>query len=173
MPKRIRTVRAFATAISAMVIMTCCCLGFAQTASVNVPAQINIVAGIGITNTSPLNFGSAIPYSGGVITLSPAGTASATGNIVLVGTASPATFYIVGLPLSSYQIILPSSVALLGPNNKSMNLSLGSQSISGGSTSRSLSSTGEDNFNLGGSLTVATAQQAGAYVGTIPVTVSY
>jgi hypothetical protein len=122
-----------------------------------------------------LNFGAFYQgTSGGSIIISPTGSRSATGDVVLVNlgfTVSPALFEVEGLPGTIVSILNGPDVTLHGSNGGSMTLHVGSTSpsspfiINTNPPSRTV-------VNVGGTLTVGTPalNPPGSYSGTFDIT---
>ncbi|RTY69546.1 DUF4402 domain-containing protein [Flavobacterium sp. LB2P53] len=151
------------------------------------PATVNsanttttIVAPIGITTTTALNFGSFATLStGGTLVMTPAAVRSSTGGVKLTsatGSPAAAAFAVSGEGAYAYTITLPTSALELttvatGTGLKTMSVASFVSSIG---TSGTLVS-GSQAFTVGATLTVGLAQAVGTYVnsGGFAVTVNY
>ncbi|NLT02956.1 MAG: DUF4402 domain-containing protein [Bacteroidales bacterium] len=157
-------------------------------------AKANVVNALTLaTNTAggefggaSLNFGSITPgNTGGSVTMAPTsgtdvGTRTADGTVDLIGDdASCALYTVTGTAGSAYTVTLPSSdVTLTGPTGGTgtSTMTLNTFSINVDGTDAATTGTltgGSSNFAVGGKLTVASDQIAGAYAGTFNVTVAY
>lgn len=158
-------------------------------------AKANVVNALKlVTNTGggefgggSLNFGSITPgNTGGSVTMAPTsgtdfGTRTAQGTVDLIGTdASCALYTVTGTAGSVYTVTLPSTdddVTLTGPagaGTNTMTLNTFSINVDGNAAATgTLNAGGTSNFAVGGKLTVASDQNAGAYAGTFNVTVAY
>lgn len=140
--------------------------------SASAPASAVIVAPISVTNTneSSLSFGQiAADAAPGTVSVDAGGNlSSSTPNLVIDGsTGSAATFAVEGAPNLAYSTDIPTPISLTGPGT-AMSASV---SKSGGATN--LDASGDDSFSVVGTLTVGADQAAGAYSGTVNVTVQY
>ena len=143
----------------------------AATASASADAQILSALSVARTGGS-LNFGSvAESGSGGTVTVSPLAAKSCTPGLLCTGTATVPTFRITGALSAPVTVAFAlNTIVLNGPSGATMNVDLVS---SVGNATVLDSVTGLKDFTVGGQLTVAAAQAAGAYTGTMNVTVLY
>ncbi|MHC4984433.1 MAG: DUF4402 domain-containing protein [Planctomycetota bacterium] len=119
----------------------------AWAASANSNADAEVVAPIGISNTTGMNFGRVSPTGvAGTVVLDTAGSRTAT-NVDLLsgGTVAAAAFAVTGGATLTHD--------------------------AGGAPA--LDGTGNDSFNVGATLNVGAAQAAGSYTGTFSVTADY
>jgi len=129
-----------------------------------------------MTRTNNLRFGALIPsILGGTVTVSPTGTRSATGTLILLtSTSTPfsaASFTMVGQPSLSYSIVLPTSVTLTrqgGSDTLLLNNFTSNPSATG-----TLSASGTGTLLIGGSIAIPASQAAGYYLGSFTVTLTY
>lgn len=151
------------------------------------PASVNsanttttIVAPIGITTTTALNFGSFATLStGGTLTLAPGGARSSTGGVKLTtitGSPTAAAFAVSGEGAYAYTITLPTTAlelttAATGAGLKTMSVGTFVSSIGTAGTLVA----GAQPFTVGATLTVGSAQTVGTYInaGGFTVTVNY
>jgi hypothetical protein len=157
----------------ALVILGFTATSFAQsTASANAAAKI--LAGIGLTKTVDLNFGTMTsPSAATTVTLSPTGVRTDGGNINLLTTApiaAAASYNVTGDLNANYAITLPASTTIISGGN-SMTVNTFTSSKAGNVSV--LSGTGTDTFTVGATLILGNAQPAGDYTGTYNVTVAY
>ncbi len=165
----------------------------AEGTTLQTDAKANVVNALTlVTNTgggefggASLNFGSITPgNTGGSVTMAPTsgtnvGTRTADGTVDLIGTdASCALYTVTGTAGSVYTVTLPSTdVTLTGPGGAGTNtMTLNTFTINVDGTAAATTGTltaGTSNFAVGGKLTVASNQNAGAYAGTFNVTVAY
>jgi hypothetical protein len=143
----------------------------AATASASADAVILAPLSVSLQSGS-LNFGNvAESGSGGTVTLSTAAVKSCTVGLLCTGSATVPTFHILGAPGASVTVAFAlNTIPLTGPSSATMNVDLTS---SVGNTTTLDGTTGVRDFTVGGQLTVAAAQTAGAYTGTMNVTVLY
>lgn len=143
--------------------------GHAASATGN--ATATVIAPIAIANTADLAFGKFAASTGGTVVMSPAGTRTATGAVVLstVTPGTAASFNVTGDNNATYAITLPGTASITsGVNTMSVGTFTSTPSATG-----TLSAAGAQTVTVGGTLTVASAQVAGAYTGTFSVTVEY
>jgi hypothetical protein len=156
----------------ALVILGFTATTFAQsTASANASAKI--LAGITLTKTVDLNFGTmTVPTAPTTVTISPLGVLTDGGNITLlsqVPIAAVASYDVTGDNNATYAITLPVSTTIVsGGNNMTVN-----NFTSSGGLNHILNGSGLETFTVGATLNLLAAQAAGAYIGTYNVTVTY
>ncbi len=157
-------------------------------------AKANVVNALSVeTNTAggdfggaSLNFGSVTPgNTGGTVVLAPTGadevgTRSTTGTVDLIGTdASCAMYTVTGTSGSHYTVTLPTSDVTLtgvggaGTNTMTLNAFKINLDDVADAVTGTLTAAGVSKFTVGGTLSVAANQNAGAYTGTFPVIVAY
>lgn len=143
----------------------------AYAASATGNATATVIAPIAIANTADLAFGKFAASTGGTVVMDPAGARTATGAVVL-STVTPggaASFDVTGDNNATYAITLPGTASITsGVNTMSVGTFTSTPSATG-----TLSAAGAQTVTVGGTLTVASAQVAGAYTGTFSVTVEY
>jgi hypothetical protein len=146
-------------------VMVGLAVGLATAASADPQALV-------ISQTGSLKFGSivvsAVP---GTVSVAPTGERLASGGVLLgnSGGSSPASFSVSGEPNTSYQIVLPASALLTGPDQ---NMTFDSFTTSTAGTG-SLNAGGAQVISVGATLHVNANQGRGSYAGLLPVTVSY
>lgn len=144
-----------------------------NTATATGTANATVVAPLQITHNSgaALSFGMFTAGTGGTVTVSQAGAASITGDIGLVtgGTVSADAFTISGGPSRTFTLSASTGNFVTSSVSATAKMPL-AVSIP---TSGTLSAAGTFALNVGGTLTVAANQAAGAYTGTYTVTVTY
>jgi spore coat protein U-like protein len=150
-----------------------------QTGSATANATATIVQAISITNLTDLRFGKIVadPTAAGEVAIQTDGTRTiAAGNVALVNIQGndhqAASFKTSGLPGATYYLVLPDngSVELTGPSGSTP------MTIEGfvHSATKTLDdATGEETFNVGGTLKVGANQAPGQYTGTFTVTAAY
>jgi len=143
----------------------------AWAASANSNADAEIVAPIGISNTTGMNFGRVAPTAvAGTVVLDTASSRTPTNvDLLTGGTVSAATFAVTGDASETYSITLPASATITSGAN---NMTVDSFTHDAGG-SPALDGTGNDSFNVGATLNVGANQAAGSYTGTFAVTVDY
>lgn len=131
-----------------------------------------VLAVIGISATQNLQFGRFAAATGGTVAVSPNGTRTAGGGVILAGGSyAQAAFTVTGIATSNYSISLPANgaVALTGPGtNMAIN-----NFVSSPSTSGTLDALGQQTLNVGATLTVNANQTNGNYSGSFDVIVNY
>jgi hypothetical protein len=148
-------------------------------ASDTATATATVIAPITITKTFDLAFGKFAPGVGGSVTVSNSGARTATGAILSAVGSTPtaAQFNVVGDALATYSIaIAPDATIVSGANSMALAVTsdlTGANVTTGNVTAGTLSALGAQTIFIGGSLTVNSAQVAGAYTGNIVVTVEY
>ncbi len=144
---------------------------FAQNAVATAPVNAAIVSPITITHTgtTKLEFGNiASPSSATDIVVSNAGIRTAVAGVTVPGTtSSAAAFEINAASGYNYSITIP-AIVLTG-TGANMGIVFTQDRLS---TANSGSGIGQA-LNVGGTLTVGAGQTAGAYTGTVEVTVAY
>lgn len=144
-------------------------------ASATSDADATVVAPIAIANNVGLNFGKFAASTGGTVVMSAASasTRTVTGAVVpLTGTAGTAAqFTVTGDSGATYAVTLPSGTATLTRVS-------GTETMTAGTWTKSLAGAGtltggSEVFYVGATLTVDSAQVAGAYTGTFSVAVEY
>jgi hypothetical protein len=147
--------------------------------SASASATANVIVPIAITKSTDLSFGKFAGGSGGTISLSTAGVISKTGVNATSGTPTVATFAITGEPSAAFTIDTTTGTSTTLSANAgadTMALTLITDTTAGGSsnpTTANLSAGGTATLYVGGTLTVAAAQNAGSYTGTVAVAVAY
>jgi hypothetical protein len=128
-----------------------------------------------IVATANLSFGAFLSGSGGTVIVSPDGSRSKTGSVLLLSQGSgvaAAQFSISGTADASYAISLPgdNSVTLADGNLHTLAVNGFTSSPSG---SGRLSGGGTQWLGVGATLVVGSGQAAGSYTGSFSVTVNY
>lgn len=148
---------------------------FASAASAATSATANasaeVLTTLTLASTSALNFGQIAANTGGSVTVNADATISSTGSLISTGTRTPAAFTVTGTPNANVVLTLPTSATLTRSGGTETMAIGGFNSNPGGAFQ--LGSTGSANFAVGGTLTVASNQLAGAYNGTFSVSVEY
>lgn len=144
----------------------------AQAATADADAKATILAALTVTKVTDLDFGTIAVNGGGSVTVTNAGVRAATtgGTVSAAGVAAAASFAIVGSPGSNILIAVPASVVL---NHATTSDTMSASLTTNASTASHALVGGAETFNVGGTLTVAAGQVAGAYTGQFTVTVNY
>jgi hypothetical protein len=150
----------------------------AQQSVVTAQAVAEVIEALTATETSQLNFGKFTPeVQGGQITVSPEGTRSKSGSIILSGAiANSGIFHVTGAPRATFTIQLPSSVALKNQNSeKTMMVNNWISTPQQGSGTGLLANNGEQYIYIGATLQVGdiVANPVGIYTGTYNLTFAY
>lgn len=153
---------------------------FATTASAatsaTATATAEILQSLTVTANSALDFGQIAANTGGTVTVKADSTVSQTGSVVWTGTRVPAGFTVTGTKGASVVVTLPSVPATLylGGNTASPNKMTLDQFTTNPIGAFQLdATTGAAQFDVGGRLSVGSAQTAGLYSGTFAVSVEY
>lgn len=142
-------------------------------ATVAANGTATVVADMGITKNADLRFGKFSAGTGGTVVMATAGSRSKTGAVVLsaLDAGGAASFAVTGDSTATYAITLPSTAVTITHTNTTTTMSVGTF-ISNPSGTGALTA-GAQTLLVGGTLTVASAQLAGAYTGSFNVTVDY
>lgn len=146
----------------------------AQTANTDVFA--NIVNPISILETRNLHFGTLSVSTPGTCVVTPAGTRTQTGGVVLTSitpSATSAAYTVTGSANLTYSITLPSSNITVTRNGGTETMTINTFTSSKAGNAGILSGTATDNFTVGATLNVIAGQVAGLYQGSFNVTVAY
>lgn len=150
-------------------------LGFASAASAatdTAQAQAQILAALSVTQVTDMNFGAiANNGAGGTADLDAAdGSLNCSVGLVCAASGARATFHVDGANNQPVAIsFTDSNIDLIGPaGSDPMPLALASEFATA-----NLNGTGDLDFGVGGTLTVAADQDAGTYVGQLEVEVLY
>lgn len=147
-------------------------------ATVSGQAFAEVISALTATETSQLNFGRFSPeVQGGEVVVSPDGSRSAKGSVILSGgVANASIFYITGAPEASFSIQLPKEPAVLTHQNstKTMVVTNWVSSPLPGSTAGILIN-GQQYVHLGASLIVGSLidNPVGLYSGVFSLTFAY
>ncbi|MDZ4203814.1 MAG: DUF4402 domain-containing protein [Bacteroidales bacterium] len=149
-------------------------------AQATISAQVfaEIIEALTANETEQLNFGRFSPETnGGNIIISPNGTRSAQGSVILAsGLHSPGRFSVTGVPNAAFIIQLPGSPAMLlhQGSNKTM-LVEGWVSDPPAGSEGNLQPNGSQLISIGATLTVGPVEQnpVGLYAGTFQLTFAY
>jgi hypothetical protein len=144
-------------------------------------ATAEILTTLTVTADADLRFGQIAANTGGTVVVGANGNVSSTGTLVSTGVRGPAAFTVTGTKDTAVTLTLPATtsdltyqgswnVAVQGPLPK-MTLSAFTSQWNGGNTLDAV--TGKADFNVGGTLAVATNQTPGLYKGTFSVSVEY
>ena len=140
-------------------------------------ATATIVKAISIDKVTDLQFGKIIaaPTAGQVAIQTDGSRTIVAGNVVLFNQGSDeqaASFKTIGSPGAAYYLVLPAdgSVSLTGPSGSDPMTIEGFVHSATGTLD---AATGEEIFNVGGTLNVGANQAPGQYTGTFTVTAAY
>ncbi len=145
-------------------------------ASATATATAEILQSLTLTADTPLNFGQIAANTGGTVTVIGNNATSQTGTLVWTGTRAPAGFTVTGTKGASVIVTLPTvaSTLFLGGNVASPNkMTLDAFTVNPPAGMQLDITTGKALFEVGGRLTVASAQTPGTYSGTFVVSVEY
>jgi len=147
-------------------------------------AGSKLIVPMTLTQTSPLHFGTInlLLGAGGTVELPSNSTTRVISTGLAASSIAPlatnAAYNVTGSNNATYALTLPATVVVTETvgATATMTISALTARFNGAATdavTSTLSSTGTDNFTVGGTLTVAAAQVGGIYAGTFPVTVDY
>ncbi len=146
---------------------------FGQDATGTATVNAEIVTPIEITSGTDLNFGSIVAAEGGNVRVNTEGTRTFSNNNMDVVTATAitaASFDVTAADEYSYSISIPSTTLEFDGNTMPVSFTHDLE----GETDGIATGTGEVQvLKVGGLLSVAAAQAAGEYTGTVSVTVAY
>jgi hypothetical protein len=143
---------------------------YAATATANGTATV--VANMGIAKNADLRFGKFSAGTGGTVVMNTDSVRSKTGAVMLsaLEAGGAASFAVTGDTTATYAITLPTT-ATITHTDTTTTMSVGTF-VSNPSVTGTLTA-GAQTLLVGGTLTVASAQLAGAYSGSFSVTVDY
>ncbi len=143
----------------------------AWAASATSNADAEVVAPIGISNTTGMNFGRVAPtgVAGTVVLDTASSRANTNVDLLSGGTVAAAAFDVTGGASETYSITLPASTTITSGGDT---MTVDTFTHDGGGAP-ALDGTGNDSFNVGATLNVGAAQAAGTYTNTFAVTVNY
>jgi hypothetical protein len=145
--------------------------GTAQAVDGTGNSTVNVVVALGISEVTPLDFGTVAPGStAGTIVLTSAGAASETGGATYFSGATAGEFAITGDASRVYTIGLPTSVNLSGAGGPDIVVNAFESTPA---TTGTLDGSGDDSLSVGATLTLPSGQGAGVYNSTYTVTVNY
>lgn len=149
----------------------------ATTATANATAEV--LSTLTVVSTADLRFGQIAANTGGTVTVNPDSTVASSGTLISTGTRAPATFTVTGTKGAMVAVTLPTTSSNLtwqgtwaGPGPVPTMALSNLASNPGGAFSLD-ATTGQATFNVGGKLTVASAQAPGTYSGSFSVSVEY
>ena len=131
-------------------------------------ATANVIAPIGITNTSALQFGEIIGGTAGTVVVTPLG-AAVGGSLPSAGTPSAGTFDITGEGNRTFSIAIAKVSELV---NGTDNLVIGTFTNTADGATGTLAS-GTLTLGVGATITLDGSEPAGTYTGTYTVDVDY
>lgn len=142
-------------------------------ATVAANGTATVIADMGITKNADLRFGKFSAGTGGTVVMATAGSRSKTGAVMLsaLDAGGAASFAVTGDTTATYAITLPSTAVTITRTGFTETMSVGTF-VSNPSGTGTLTA-GAQTLLVGGTLTVASAQVAGAYTGSFNVTVDY
>ena len=145
----------------------------ALAADVTGTATAEVLAPLGITQTTEMDFGTVAgeTASATTVVLTTAGATSSIDGAFTSGTTAAGVFAVTGEASQAYSITLPadSTVTLTGAGAPMAVDGFNHDAVA----SPALDGTGNDSFNVGATLTIGAGQLAGTYNGSYTVTVDY
>jgi len=158
-------------------------VGNAHAAEATADTSAEVIVPIAITKGADLSFGrfAANPVGAGTVTISNSGVRSLDGGVVAAGTAGTATaarFDVTGDGASTYSIAIANTALTHAVDGTAtMDLAITSDltgaNVTDGTVTSGTLTSGAQSIYVGGTLSVASAQKAGIYSGTITATVEY
>ena len=145
-------------------------------ASATATATAEILQSLTLTADSALDFGQIAANTGGTVKVNGDSTVAQTGTLVWTGTRAPAGFTVTGTKGASVVVTLPSASTFLylgGVTTSPDKMVLDQFNANPVGAFQLDATTGAAQFNVGGRLTVGSAQTAGLYSGTFAVSVEY
>lgn len=139
-------------------------------------ANAQILGAIELTVVNPLEFGGIVPGAGGTVQIETDGNRILTTVTGVTASTTPtaASYTVTGTGLVPYTITIPTASFNITNTTGS---GVETMAVTAMDCSQALASTfaanGTDAFTVGGTLTVANAQEPGLYTGTFDVTVEY
>jgi hypothetical protein len=167
-----------------LALVSACALGAALSGSAAYAANATatssstVVAPIAVTKNADLAFGKFAAVTGGTVTVSTSGARTFGGAVLAVNGVTPtaARFDVTGDTGATYSIAF-SGTTVLTSGSDTMAFSAVADLTAGNATSGTVSTGtltgGAQSIYVGGVLTVASAQPAGTYTGTVIATVEY
>lgn len=142
-------------------------------ATVSADGTATVIAPMAITKNADLRFGKFAAGTGGTVVMSTAGARTKTGGLTLssLDAGGAASFAVTGDTTATYAITLPSTAVTITRTGFTETMSVGTF-VSNPSGTGQLTS-GAQTLLVGGTLTAASAQVAGAYAGAFSVSVDY
>lgn len=135
-------------------------------------ATAEVLSSLTVTATADLQFGQIAANTGGSVTVNADSSVASSGALISTGTRSPAAFDVVGSPNAMVVVSLPTAAVNLTRSGGTETMSLGGFNTNPNGAFQ-LDASGNGAFNVGGTLSVASGQVAGAYSGTFQVSVEY
>lgn len=143
-------------------------------------AKVKILKGLTLTSDADLDFGTVVlsgagAWSGDTVSVSTAGVQACTANLTCSGTTTAASYNVTGSNNAVVVITVPASVTInngpLGVGGDSLTVTT-SKTIGATVTMPNSGNAGVD-FEVGGSITLASTTVDGFYQGNINVTADY
>ena len=163
-------------AVAAALAATSFATSASAAATATATATAEILQSLTLVANSALDFGQIAPNTGGTVTVNGDGTVSQTGGVIWSGTRVPARFAVTGSKGASVIVTLPSAPSTLylgGVTTSTNKMTLDSFSTDPTGAFQLDAVTGKALFDVGGRLTVGSAQAAGIYSGSFAVSVEY
>jgi len=138
-------------------------------------AKVKILKGLTLTSSSDLDFGTVVlsgagAWAGDTVSVDLAGAQTCTANLTCSGTTSAAAYNVTGSNNAVVVVTVPASVTITnGTDNLTVTTT---KSIGATVTMPNSGNTGID-FEVGGSITLASTTVDGFYQGDIDVTADY
>ena len=138
----------------------------AQAATANATAKAQILQQITVTKTSDLDYATIVTSAAAsTVILTPAGVRTCGLGLVCTGTATAASFGVVGTIGQIATVSVPATVTLQSGANTMTSTLVSSTAL--------MTLAASNSFQVGGTLSVGGSQADGAYAGTFTVTVNY
>jgi len=141
------------------------------------PASATVVQPLTIASASTLNFGSFVAGGGGTVTIPSVTpfTRTSTGTLSLVASnpGSASTISVSGVEGRTYTVKLPTTPTQLTNASGGATMAITSITSNLVGSAGTIPASGAQTFQIGGTLTVGSAQPSGTYSANLPITISY
>lgn len=177
----------FRTAAAGVALFAAVGMGSAAHAQVSASsdATAEVLAALQLTNDAGLDFGGIVlnaSSTGGTVAINGSGVRTCSGDVICgpAGSEQPAVFTVTGAANSSINVTVQDLVAnpvslthTANAGSTSANHNIELTSLDDGSLGGFTTFSGNETFNVGGTINLDGSEIAGTYEGTFDVTVSY
>jgi hypothetical protein len=142
------------------------------------PASATVVQPLTIASASTLNFGSFVAGGGGTVTIPSVTpfTRTSTGaslSLVASNPGSASTISVSGVEGRTYTVTLPTTPTQLTNASGGATMAITTITSNLVGLAGTIPASGAQTFQIGGTLTVGSAQPSGTYSANLPITISY